>query len=62
MEKELNIAYREPEVEDAKKIVDFYNYVGGETTYLVLKKTNIQWMKKRRKGISFQRKSILQAL
>lgn len=34
MEKELNIAYREPEVEDAKKIVDFYNYVGGETTYL----------------------------
>lgn len=34
MEKELNIIYREPEVEDAKKIVDFYNYVGGETTYL----------------------------
>ena len=31
MEKELNIIYREPEVEDAKKIVDFYNYVGGET-------------------------------
>lgn len=62
MEKELNIAYREPEVEDAKKIVDFYNYVGGETTYLSFEKTNIQWMKKRRKGISFQRKSILQAL
>ncbi len=33
MEKELNIAYREPEVEDAKKIVDFYNYVGGNDIF-----------------------------
>lgn len=34
MENTLNIVYREPELEDAKKIVDFYNYVGGETTFL----------------------------
>ncbi|MGN0170816.1 MAG: GNAT family N-acetyltransferase [Lachnospiraceae bacterium] len=38
MKKELNIVYREPEVEDAKKIVDFYNFVGGETTYLSFEK------------------------
>ena len=34
MENILNIVYREPELEDAEKIVDFYNYVGGETTFL----------------------------
>ncbi|MGN0312019.1 MAG: GNAT family N-acetyltransferase [Lachnospiraceae bacterium] len=38
MEKNVNITYREPEVEDAQKIVDFYNYVGGETTYLSFEK------------------------
>ena len=27
MENILNIVYREPELEDAEKIVDFYNYV-----------------------------------
>ena len=57
MEKELNIIYREPEVEDAKKIVDFYNYVGGEATYLSFEKDEYPM-----EGISFQRKSILQAL
>ncbi|HIW20626.1 MAG TPA: GNAT family N-acetyltransferase [Candidatus Dorea intestinavium] len=29
-----NITFREPEVTDAKTIVDFYNQVGGETFYL----------------------------
>ena len=38
MENTLNIVYREPELEDAKKIVDFYNYVGGETTFLSFEK------------------------
>ncbi|MDD6212591.1 MAG: GNAT family N-acetyltransferase [Clostridiales bacterium] len=33
-----NIIYREPVVEDAEKIVDFYNYVGGETMYLSFEK------------------------
>lgn len=33
-----NIIYREPVVEDAGKIVDFYNYVGGETFYLSYEK------------------------
>lgn len=33
-----NIVYREPQVTDAEKIVDFYNYVGGETTYLSFEK------------------------
>ena len=33
-----NIIYREPVVEDAGKIVDFYNYVGGETFYLSFEK------------------------
>lgn len=28
------IIYRNPVVEDAEKLVDFYNRVGGETTYL----------------------------
>lgn len=32
------IIYREPVPEDAEKIVDFYNYVGGETTYLSFEK------------------------
>lgn len=32
------IIYREPVVEDAQKIVDFYNYVGGETTFLSFEK------------------------
>lgn len=35
---DLNIVYREPEVEEAQKIVDFYNFVGGETTYLSFEK------------------------
>ena len=38
MESTLNIVYREPELEDAKKIVDFYNFVGGETTFLSFEK------------------------
>ena len=38
MEKNVDITYREPEVADAQKIVDFYNYVGGETTYLSFEK------------------------
>lgn len=33
-----NIIYREPVVEDAGKIVGFYNYVGGETFYLSFEK------------------------
>ena len=33
-----DIIYREPVPEDAEKIVDFYNYVGGETTYLSFEK------------------------
>ncbi len=32
------IIYRNPVPEDAKKIVDFYNYVGGETSYLSFEK------------------------
>lgn len=32
------ITYRRPEVSDAKNIVDFYNYVGGETSYLSFEK------------------------
>ena len=31
---EKEIVYREPEIEDAQEIVEFYNRVGGETTYL----------------------------
>ena len=38
MESALSIVYREPELEDAKKIVDFYNFVGGETTFLSFEK------------------------
>lgn len=33
-----NIIYRQPVVEDAEKIVEFYNYVGGETFYLSFQK------------------------
>lgn len=33
-----NIIYREPVVEDAEEIVAFYNYVGGETSYLSFEK------------------------
>lgn len=33
-----NIIYREAVVTDAGKIVDFYNYVGGETFYLSFEK------------------------
>lgn len=33
-----NIIYRNPAVGDAKKIVDFYNYVGGETSFLSFEK------------------------
>ncbi len=32
------IVYRNPAAEDAKKIVDFYNYVGGETSFLSFEK------------------------
>ena len=32
------ILYRNPVVEDAQEIVDFYNYVGGETSYLSFEK------------------------
>lgn len=32
------ITYRNPVVEDAKNIVDFYNYVGGETSFLSFEK------------------------
>lgn len=32
------IVYRNPSAEDAKKIVDFYNYVGGETSFLSFEK------------------------
>ncbi|MCI5870367.1 MAG: GNAT family N-acetyltransferase [Dorea sp.] len=32
------IIYREPVPEDAEKIVDFYNFVGGETFYLSFQK------------------------
>lgn len=35
---DLNIIYREPEIEEAQKIVDFYNFVGGETSYLSFEK------------------------
>ena len=33
-----NITYRNPVVEDAKNLVDFYNFVGGETSYLSFEK------------------------
>lgn len=33
-----NIVYRNPSVEDAQKIVEFYNFVGGETSYLSFEK------------------------
>ncbi|WP_461813075.1 GNAT family N-acetyltransferase [Faecalimonas sp.] len=33
-----NVVFREAVVEDAKEIVDFYNYVGGETSYLSFEK------------------------
>ena len=32
------IIYRDAKVEDAEKIVAFYNYVGGETSYLSFEK------------------------
>lgn len=32
------ITYRNPVVEDAENIVSFYNYVGGETSYLSFEK------------------------
>ena len=32
------VLYRNPVVEDAQEIVDFYNYVGGETSYLSFEK------------------------
>ena len=32
------ITYRTPVVEDAEKIVAFYNFVGGETSYLSFEK------------------------
>lgn len=32
------ITYRNAELKDAEQIVDFYNYVGGETTYLSFEK------------------------
>lgn len=35
---QTSIIYRSPYVEDAQKIVDFYNYVGGETTFLSFEK------------------------
>lgn len=35
---DINIIYREPEVKEAQKIVDFYNFVGGETSYLSFEK------------------------
>lgn len=33
-----DIIYRDPIVEDAQEIVDFYNYVGGETSFLSFEK------------------------
>lgn len=33
-----NIIFRNPVVDDAKNIVDFYNFVGGETSYLSFEK------------------------
>lgn len=38
MSTESNIIYREPTTEDAEKIVDFYNFVGGETHFLSFEK------------------------
>lgn len=38
MSEARNIIYREPVPEDAEKIVDFYNYVGGETSFLSFEK------------------------
>lgn len=38
------------EVEDAKKIVDFYNYVGGETTYLSFEKDEYPMDEEAQKG------------
>lgn len=35
---DFKITYRPPCVDDAQKIVDFYNYVGGETSYLSFEK------------------------
>ncbi|MBV7391249.1 GNAT family N-acetyltransferase [Enterococcus alishanensis] len=34
MDTEIKVTYRNPTEDDAKNIVDFYNLVGGETTYL----------------------------
>ena len=36
--RDFEVVYREPERGDAKEIVDFYNVVGGETTYLSFEK------------------------
>lgn len=33
-----NVVYRRAKVEDAERIVAFYNFVGGETTYLSFEK------------------------
>lgn len=33
-----NVTFRDPVVEDAQEIVDFYNYVGGETSFLSFEK------------------------
>lgn len=38
MDKNLNIIFREPELDDAEKIVSFYNFVGGETHFLSFEK------------------------
>lgn len=36
--RDFEVVYREPEKRDSKAIVDFYNVVGGETTYLSFEK------------------------
>lgn len=47
------IIYREPVVEDAEKIVDFYNFVGGETHFLSFEKDEYPM------GVESQRKDIV---
>lgn len=37
-----NIIYRRAQAEDAEKIVDFFNIVGGETNYMSFEKMNIR--------------------
>lgn len=47
------IVYRRAQESDAEKIVDFYNYVGGETSYLSFEKDEYPMSVKEQRGDLF---------